>query len=195
MIDAKVYLGKENNEVARGLASDVVCTLVQPISGQQSGRNVTTDNFFTSVDLPNCLKDRSLTLVGKMKQNKKEIPTKFKPARERPKYSSLFGFTKELTLVSYFPRKNKSVVLLSSLHHDAATCDDTGKLEIIEYYNETKGAVDTLDQMWPRYTVQRSHPKMDRGDALRSGKRCFSKCICCVCAQHAQTTKTHETKT
>jgi len=34
MMSAKVYLGKENNEVARGLASDVVCTLVQPISGQ-----------------------------------------------------------------------------------------------------------------------------------------------------------------
>jgi len=33
MMNAKVYMGKENNEVARGLASDVVCTLVQPISG------------------------------------------------------------------------------------------------------------------------------------------------------------------
>jgi len=33
-MNVKVYLGKENNEVARGLASDVVCTLVQPISGQ-----------------------------------------------------------------------------------------------------------------------------------------------------------------
>ena len=39
-----------------------------------------------------------------------------------------------------------------------------------------------------------SHPKMDHGDVLRSGKRCFSKSICSVCAQHAQTTKTHESK-
>jgi hypothetical protein len=47
MTNAKVYLGKENNVVARGLASDVVCTLVQSISGQdRGGRNVTTDNFF-----------------------------------------------------------------------------------------------------------------------------------------------------
>ena len=89
MMNAKVYLGKENNEVARKLASDVVCTLVQPISGQQGGRNVTTDNFFTSVDLSNRLKDRCLTLVGTMKQNKKEIPTEFKPVRQRPEYSSL----------------------------------------------------------------------------------------------------------
>ena len=34
MMNAKVYLGKENNEVAGRLASDVVCTLAQPISGQ-----------------------------------------------------------------------------------------------------------------------------------------------------------------
>jgi hypothetical protein len=33
IVNAKVYMGKENNEVARGLARDV-CTLVQPISGQ-----------------------------------------------------------------------------------------------------------------------------------------------------------------
>jgi len=46
MMNAKVYMGKEKNEVARGLVSDV-CILVQPISGQdRCGRNVTTDNFF-----------------------------------------------------------------------------------------------------------------------------------------------------
>jgi len=40
MLNVKVYLGKEKNEVARGLASDV-CTLVQPISGQdRGGQNV-----------------------------------------------------------------------------------------------------------------------------------------------------------
>ena len=68
-----------------------------------------TDNFFTSVDSSNRPKDRSLTLFGTMKHNKKEIATEFKPARQRPEYSSLFGFTKELTLVSYVPRKNKSI--------------------------------------------------------------------------------------
>jgi len=82
MMNAKVYLGKENNEVVRGLTSDVVCTLVQPISGQDKvGRNVTTDNFFTSVDLANQLKNKKLTFVGTMKQSKREIPQEFKPAK------------------------------------------------------------------------------------------------------------------
>jgi hypothetical protein len=75
-------------------------TLVQPFSGQdRGGRNVTTDNFFTSVDLVNQLKNRKLTLVGTMKQNKRGIPQESKPARQRDKNSSLFGFTKNLTLV------------------------------------------------------------------------------------------------
>ena len=54
MMNAKVYVGKENNEIARGLASDVVCTLVQPISGQdRGGRNLTKYNYFASIDLAN----------------------------------------------------------------------------------------------------------------------------------------------
>jgi len=90
-MNAKVYLGKENNEVAHGLASDVVCKLVQPISGQdRGGRNVTVDNFFTSVDLANQLKNKKLTLVGTMKQNRREIPQEFKPARQRDENSTLF---------------------------------------------------------------------------------------------------------
>jgi len=108
-------LGKENNEVARELTSDVVCTLVQPISGQdRGGRNLTTDNFFTSVDLADQLKNKNLTLVGIMKQNKREIPQEFKPSRQRDENSPSFGLTKNLTLVSYVPQKNKSVVLF---HH------------------------------------------------------------------------------
>jgi len=53
-----------------------------------------------------------------MKQSKREIPKEFKPARQRDENLSIFGFTKDLTLVSYVPNKNKSVVLFSSLHHD-----------------------------------------------------------------------------
>ena len=80
MLNVKVYMGKENNEVAHGLASDV-CKLVQPISGQdRGGRNVIKDNFFTSVDLANQLK-KKLALVGTMNQNKREIPQEFKPDR------------------------------------------------------------------------------------------------------------------
>ena len=91
-----------------------------------------------------------------MKQNKREIPQEFKPARKHDENSSIFGFTKDLTLVSYVPQKNKSVVLLSSLHHDSAICSHSGEPENIEFYNKTKGTVDMLDQMCERYTIQRA---------------------------------------
>jgi len=63
------------------------------------------------------------------------------------------GFTKDLTLVPYVQEKNKSVVLLSSLHYDSAICSDSGKPENIEFYDKTKGAVDMLDQMCAVYTL------------------------------------------
>jgi len=101
-------LSKENNEVVVGFISDVFCTLVQPISGSDRGeRNVTTDNFFTSVDLGNRLKNKKLTLVGTLKQNKRQIPQEFTPARKHDENSSIFGFTKDLALVSYVPKKEK----------------------------------------------------------------------------------------
>jgi len=52
------------------------------------------------------------------------------------------------------PKKNKSVVLLSSLHRGSAICSDSGKPEIIEFDNKTKGAVDMLDQMCARNSEQ-----------------------------------------
>ena len=58
--------------------------------------------------------------------------------------------------MSYVPKKNKSVVLLSSLHHDSAIFWDSGKPEITEFYNKTKGAVDLLDQICARYRVQQA---------------------------------------
>jgi hypothetical protein len=66
------------------------------------------------------------------------------------------GFTKDLTIVPYVPKKNKSVVLLSSLHYDSAICSDSGKPENIEFYDKTKGAVDMLDQMCAGYTLLRA---------------------------------------
>ncbi|CAK1594579.1 unnamed protein product [Parnassius mnemosyne] len=59
----------------------------------------------------------------------------------------MFGFDKEITLVSYKPKSNKLVYLISTIHDQPAINIDSKKPEIIEFYNSTKGAVDTVDQM------------------------------------------------
>jgi len=70
--------------------------------------------------------------------------------------ASVFGFTKDLTLVSNVPKKDKSVVPLPSLHHDSAIYSDSGKPEIIVFCNKTKCAVDLLVHLCAMYTVQRA---------------------------------------
>ncbi|CAK1598868.1 unnamed protein product [Parnassius mnemosyne] len=99
--------------------------------------------------------DSCLTYVGTLQKNKREIPREFLPNTTRPVESSLFGFVSDKTLVSHVPKKNKSVVLLSSMHHDMSVNEQSKKPEIIELYNSTKGGVDALDLKCSNYSCAR----------------------------------------
>ena len=96
-----------------------------------------------------------ITLVWTLKKNKREIPAEFLPNKQKPITSSMFEFQKHATLVSFTPKKNKSVVLLSTLHRDAKVDAETKKPEIIQFYKSTKGGVDTVDQLCGNYSVSR----------------------------------------
>lgn len=130
-----------------------VLRLVKPIEG--SRRNVTGDNWFSSIELADELKKRSLTYVGTMKKNKTEIPEEFKPNAERNVSSSIYGFTNDLTLMSYVPKQKKAVIMISSMHHSQYDDPHTEKPEIIEFYNHTKGGVDGLDFKCANYSSNR----------------------------------------
>lgn len=102
---------------------------------------------------------KKLTYVGTVRKNKAEIPKIFLPNKEREINSSIFVFQEDCTLVSYCPKKNKSVILLSSMHHDDAIDKETGdakKPEIITMYNKTKIGVDRLDQLCQKYDTARN---------------------------------------
>ena len=96
-----------------------------------------------------------ITLVGTSKKNKKKIPAEFLPNKQKLISSSMFGFQKHAALVSFTPKKNKSVVLFSTMHRDAKVDAETKKPEIIQFYNSTKGGVDTIDQLCGNYSVTR----------------------------------------
>ena len=156
--NAQIYLGKEGNLPEVGQASRVVMDLCRPI--YQSGRNITTDNFFTSVPLANNLLEKRLTLMGTLRSNKPEIPPSFQGTFQREVHSSTFGFTEKLTLCSYVPKKRKAVILLSSLHHDAIISDgEERKPKLILDYNSKKGAVDTIDMTTNTYSCNRQTRK------------------------------------
>jgi hypothetical protein len=86
--------------------SDVVESTISLISG--SGRNVTVDNWFTSVPLAmKLLKDHNLTLEGTKRKNKKEIPPQKVQTKNKSVSTSIFCFRKEMTMVSYVPKKGR----------------------------------------------------------------------------------------
>ncbi|KAE9528810.1 hypothetical protein AGLY_012385 [Aphis glycines] len=139
-------------------ASSVVKRLVQPF--RNTGRNITTDNWFTSVPLAiDLFNNYKLTLVGTIRKNKRQLPIEFTSIKNRPIYTSYFGFSEDkVTIVSYTPKKNKIVLLLSTMHHSSTIDESTKEIkkpEIITFYNCTKGAVDTMDKKTENYTVAR----------------------------------------
>jgi len=117
------------------------------------------DNFFTSVSLAKELQTKNLTLIATLRKNKPEIPLEFHSNKNREVGSSLFVFQDDLTLVSFVPKQNKGVLLLSSKHHDSQVDNKTGKPKVILDYDKTKGAVDTVDQMCRKFTVKRDFLK------------------------------------
>jgi hypothetical protein len=154
-LGAKTVLGKKKRE--KGLGERVVKDLCNYIF--DTGRNVTTDNYFTSISLAEDLLKHKLTLLGTMRINRVGIPRVMLPDQRRGVHSSIFAFKDKLTMVSYATKgksssRCKQVTILSSMHHDDRLAED-GKPVIIHDYNETKGAVDTLTELVKEYTCKR----------------------------------------
>lgn len=70
----------------------------------------------------------------------------------------MFAYSHQLTLLSYCPaKKNKKIVLmLSTMHEKGDEANENKNLpDIIQFYNETKGGVDTMDQLCHTYSCSR----------------------------------------
>lgn len=156
MIKAEVYLGK--GSIPRNIpASEFYClTMTEQI--HNSNRNLTVDNWFTSIPAAQKLLDKGVTMVGTLRKNKKEIPQEFKTKDSRDYNTAMFAFSNNLTLLSYCPQKKKTkkIILLLSTMHDMPDKDKTIPLpEIIQLYNKTKVGVDLHDQLSHKYSVIR----------------------------------------
>ncbi|KAF2893624.1 hypothetical protein ILUMI_12549 [Ignelater luminosus] len=76
---------------------------------------------------------------------------------KREPQSSLFAFAEygKVTMCSYVPKKNKSVILLSTMHSDNSVSGAKNKPEIMQYDNSTKRGVDNMDKMVTHYSTKR----------------------------------------
>ncbi|UYV82603.1 hypothetical protein LAZ67_22000093 [Cordylochernes scorpioides] len=151
MYNAMVYTGKSKTPKSKELSlpTQIVLDISRPL--WKSNRNITADNWFTSIELV----EHCLTYLGTMRKNKPQNPPQFQPHPKRESGTSIFGFSGTKTLVSYVPKKRKSVIRISSMHHDNKCDETTGKPDIIMDYNLTKGGVDTIDQMVSNFSTSR----------------------------------------
>jgi hypothetical protein len=152
----QIYQGKESDssrEVKQG--ERVVKDIVKDI--ENSGKNITTDNFFTSLPLARSLLEKRLTLVGTIRKNKRELPESFVNTKGRLPNTTMFCFQKDAMIASYCPKKGKVVTLLSTMHSQPNVDENSEqkKPEVISSYNSTKSGVDTMDQMTRCYSVKR----------------------------------------
>ncbi|XP_068086415.1 piggyBac transposable element-derived protein 4 [Anabrus simplex] len=158
----EIYAGRqpEGRFQVSNKSSDVVERMVTPI--QNSGRNVTADNWFSDVTLVQALSEKHrLSYVGTLKKNKWQIPKELRKVKQRKPFSSVFAFREEATMVSYVPHRKKmkkNVILISSVHMNDAIDETTGEKKkpvILTYYNEHKAGVDMVGKMCSLYDVHR----------------------------------------
>lgn len=155
ILNAFPYLGKnEERDRNQRLSEYVVLKLIEPF--QNMGRNVTVDNFFTSLELAKKLKDKRTSLVGTMNKARREIPDCIKSGKEEL-YSTKLLKNEESgsTLTVYQCKKKKNVIILSSMHSSIDIANNSKKTpETVNFYNETKCGVDIVDKMARQYSVK-----------------------------------------
>jgi hypothetical protein len=147
------YLGKDDvRPPGQSLSEIVVLRLVEPYL--QKGRNVTTDNFFTSLKLAKQLKERKTSIVGTMNKQRRELPP---PVGDTSGtlYSSTLWQHDDVTLTVYRCKRSKNVTIMSSMHTSVEIDSGEKKIpETVKFYNNTKYGVDVIDQMARKYSVK-----------------------------------------
>ncbi|XP_071626836.1 uncharacterized protein [Temnothorax longispinosus] len=152
MYNAIPYLGKTSTPPNESVSEYFLREVTAPIHG--TNRNVTCDNWFTSVPITRqLLEPYRLCITGTIRKNKREIPQAMKIAEREPP-ASKYCYDDNLTLVSYTPKKNKVVLLLTSYLHGNNKETD-GKPDIVHFYNKNKGGTDCFDMLCHSFTVSR----------------------------------------
>jgi len=153
LVYSKIYMGAGTHAPGLPVPTQAVLNLVPLVSG--TNRNITTDNYYTSIPLAMELKSRKLTLVGMMNKNKACIPPSFLEKADEGTVQYTFDHANNCTLLSVAPKKNKKVIFLSTMHSEKKREEDTGKEEINVFYNQEKVGVGSHDQMCSLYTTAR----------------------------------------
>ena len=138
---------------------DIVMDMTSEI--HWTGRNLTADRGFSAIPTVLELYKRDVTYVGTIKKRMSGLPSAAKDFKDRDILSTKFFWKKDspLMLASYYPKKNKPVLLVTTAH-DQPTVDAGAKKkpECVLLYNEQRCGVDVVNRMIREY---KSQPKSD----------------------------------
>lgn len=114
MCNAYPYLGKAEDRAPEvNAAQHVVLQLAGPYL--KKGRNVTTDNYFTTLSLARELKAQDTSLViGTVNRKRREVPPEVKSAKGA-KYSTVFLKNEDTSMTVYQGKVDKNVIVLSTM--------------------------------------------------------------------------------
>ena len=152
------YVGKDGTKSSdMSVPTDVVLKFMAPLF--QQGYNVTCDNYFTSLGLALKLAEKKSSLVGTLRQNRREVPEECKNKKELHE-TKVFRYDGQtaITLTSYQCKAAKNVAILSSLHPNILVSSDENPKKkpnsVLYYKKKTKVGVDIYDQMTRLYLVK-----------------------------------------
>ena len=151
-----VYSERESDLVPhRNLADDIVIKLCSVYF--DTSRDIYVDRYFTSHGLVWNLLQQNLSLIGTIMVYRREVPSQFKAAKGREIISTkaLYDHSNKILLLSYVPKRNKNVLVMSSLHFSISITDYHKKPAAITDYNKHKGGVDTLDENCDEFSCLR----------------------------------------
>ena len=116
------YVGKDESRSGNvSVPTDVVIKLMMPLF--KKGHNVTSDNYFTSLDLCLRLAKQGCSLVDTIRSNRREIPNSLQETcslHDTAIVKLADPAVATVTITKYQCKKSKSVNILSSLHPNVA---------------------------------------------------------------------------
>ena len=116
--------------------------------------------YFTSVSLAEWTLEKKVTIVGKMRLDRKGIPKELKEVKSREEKSVIFmqNDKNNISLVSYFDRKKsgeKNVIVLTTMHGTLkVTNSERKKKQVYVIYGHTKGEVDVVDLLSTNHSTR-----------------------------------------
>ena len=153
-----VYIGADSildiTEESSSTTEATVWFLMQHFIGK--GRQLTRDNWFTTLPLVDRLKKNLTTYVGTIRSIRRDIPAIARSTVGRTKGDTKIYHNKNnILMVSFRDKGNRPVLLVDSHIHHCPVPNIGDKPETVRFYNETKSGVDTLDKKIRMFSCKR----------------------------------------